>query len=86
MAWRWIDDKPLSEPMLARFTDAYMRHYDELNAQYRDLSNLSELIEVLSDNKVLREMCKQRRWLNIRFYSAQLELGLEIFFKCRAMY
>ena len=26
MAWRQIDDKPLSEPMRIRFTDAYMRH------------------------------------------------------------
>ena len=26
MAWRRIGDKPLSEPMLIRFTDAYMRH------------------------------------------------------------
>ena len=26
MAWCWIGDKPLSEPMLAQFTDAYMRH------------------------------------------------------------
>ena len=26
MAWRWIGDKPLSEPMLSRFTDAYMWH------------------------------------------------------------
>ena len=26
MAWRWSDDKPLSEPMLTQFTDAYMRH------------------------------------------------------------
>ena len=25
MAWRRIGDKPLSEPMLNRFTDAYMR-------------------------------------------------------------
>ena len=25
MAWRWICDKPLSEPMLTRFTDACMR-------------------------------------------------------------
>ena len=47
---------------------------DELNAQYRDLSNSSVLVEVLSDNKVLREMCKQRHWDNIRLYSAQLEL------------
>ena len=26
MAWWRIGDKPLSEPMLTRFTDAYMRH------------------------------------------------------------
>ena len=26
MAWRRKDDKPLSEPMLTRFTEAYMRH------------------------------------------------------------
>ena len=29
MAWRRIGDKPLSEPVLTRFTDAYMRHYEE---------------------------------------------------------
>ena len=26
MAWRRIGDKPLPEPMLIQFTDAYMRH------------------------------------------------------------
>ena len=26
MAWRRLGDKPLSEPMLTWFTDAYMRH------------------------------------------------------------
>ena len=26
MAWRWKGGKPLSEPMLTRFTDAYMWH------------------------------------------------------------
>ena len=26
MAWRRIDDKPLPEPILTHFTDAYMRH------------------------------------------------------------
>ena len=30
MAWHRIGDKPLSEPMLTRFTDAYMRHYGEM--------------------------------------------------------
>ena len=31
MAWRRTGDKPLSEPMLSQFTDAYMRHWDEMN-------------------------------------------------------
>ena len=26
MAWCWIGDKPLPEPMMPQFTDAYMRH------------------------------------------------------------
>ena len=26
MAWHWTDDKPLPEPMMAQFTDAYMRN------------------------------------------------------------
>ena len=26
MAWRQIGDKPLPEPMMTQFTDAYMRH------------------------------------------------------------
>ena len=26
MAWRRTGDKPLSEPMMTRFSDAYMRH------------------------------------------------------------
>ena len=26
MAWRWTGDKPLPEPMLTQFTDAYMWH------------------------------------------------------------
>ena len=26
MAWHRTGDKPLSEPMMAQFTDAYMRH------------------------------------------------------------
>ena len=26
MAWRWTGDKPLSEPMMTQFNNAYMRH------------------------------------------------------------
>ena len=29
--WRWIGDKPLSEPMLTRFTDAYMQHQGDMS-------------------------------------------------------
>ena len=31
MAWRQTGDKPIPEPMLTQFTDAYMRHLGELN-------------------------------------------------------
>ena len=31
MAWLRIGDKPLSEPMLTHFTDAYMQHKGEIN-------------------------------------------------------
>ena len=34
MAWRRRGDKPLSEPMLTRFTDTYMRHYGSWNASH----------------------------------------------------
>ena len=30
MAWRRIGDKALSEPMLTRFTDVYMRHLGQM--------------------------------------------------------
>ena len=30
MAWHQIGDKPLSEPMLTWFTEAYMRHWEEM--------------------------------------------------------
>ena len=31
MAWRQIGDKPLYEPMLTQFTDAYMQHKGEMS-------------------------------------------------------
>ena len=31
MAWRWKGDKPKSEPMMAYFTDVYMRHTASLS-------------------------------------------------------
>ena len=31
MAWRWTGDKPLPEPMMTQFTDAYMQHQGEMS-------------------------------------------------------
>ena len=31
MAWRRPGDKPLSEPMLNQYTDAYMQHFGEMS-------------------------------------------------------
>ena len=31
MTWRQTDDKPLPEPMLIQFSDAYMQHYGEMS-------------------------------------------------------
>ena len=31
MAWRQSGDKPLSEPMLTEFIDAYMRHWGKMS-------------------------------------------------------
>ena len=31
MAWRRAGDKPLPEPMLIQFTDAYLRHQGEMS-------------------------------------------------------
>ena len=37
MAWRWTGDKPLPEPMLTLFTNAYAAQGgDELNERTRD--------------------------------------------------
>ena len=30
-AWQRTGDKPFSEPMMALFADAYMRHYEEMS-------------------------------------------------------
>ena len=31
VAWRRTGDKPFPEPMMTRFTDAYMRHFKEMS-------------------------------------------------------
>ena len=42
--WRRISDKPLSEPMLTRITDAYMRHEGEMSQRFDTLSELRDKI------------------------------------------
>ena len=37
MAWRRPGDKPLSEPMMALLTDAYMRHSASMRLQLGDM-------------------------------------------------
>ena len=39
MAWRRTGDKSLSEPMMAEFTDTYMRHLASMS--YRDIDHKS---------------------------------------------
>ena len=34
LAWCWSGDKPLPEPMLTQFTDAYMQHKGEMSWLY----------------------------------------------------
>ena len=31
MAWHWTGDKPLHEPMMTQFIDAFMRHQGEMS-------------------------------------------------------
>ena len=44
MAWCWIGTKPLSEPVLTQFIDAYMRHQGEMK-HYSDISWASHFIK-----------------------------------------
>ena len=41
MAWRRTGDKPLHEPMLTQFTDAYMRHSSEMSFNWNNTDLLS---------------------------------------------
>ena len=35
MAWRLTGDRPLPEPIMTQFTDAYMRHWGEMRIMVR---------------------------------------------------
>ena len=43
MAWHGIGEKPLSEPMVTQFIDAYMRHYGKVSQWKRDVVLAMEL-------------------------------------------
>ena len=44
MAWRRIGDKPLPEPMLIQFNDAYMRHWGEMSLCFPTISWFHNLL------------------------------------------
>ena len=62
MIWRRIGDKPLSEPILKRFTDAYMRHWLEDDLKVKELNLLVLFFKVL---------CIKLYLLSISFISIQ---------------
>ena len=53
MAWRLIGNQPLSEPMLTRFNDAYMRYYGEMGQWLWSLKGRS-CIHILEQNLVVK--------------------------------
>ena len=74
MAWRRTGDKPLSEPMLTRFIDAYMRHYGEMSY----LLSSSPLCEVsrlpyVSWSVTIRARLDATKLLNILHFEIQNE-------------
>ena len=50
MAWHWTGNKPLSEPIMIRFTDSYMLHWeDELMwCNWRSLRAKYAIISIVS--------------------------------------
>ena len=52
MAWRRLGDKPLSEPVLIRFVDAYMRHQGEMSYNIQ-FSVVSSYISKFQENECL---------------------------------
>ena len=54
MAWRRTDDKPIPEPMLTQFTDAYMRHSGELNTIWEQQMGQLIIIKPQSSRKLFK--------------------------------
>ena len=68
MAWRRPGDKPLSEPMLTQFTDAYMQHYGDMS--FRDwlvlLQDTTELIHYSDITWAWRYLESPVTWLFVQ--------------------
>ena len=64
MAWRRIGDKPLSEPMLIRFTDEYMQHYGGDELTHWSLGDHAVVIFIVKQNSSLSTCCEiALRWM-----------------------
>ena len=71
MAWRRIDDKLLSESMLTRFTDAYMRHYGRwVNVCWIKQQHWSTKAATLSMHCYYRYICD-----DVNTYTAQVYIS-----------
>ena len=72
LAWLRIGDKPLSEPILTRFTDAYVRHYLEMsksnlryiNILHFNLKSITLNTKQLGQNRHLLRDQTFSRWLH----------------------
>ena len=61
MAWCRIGDKPLSEPMLTQFTDAYMPHKGDELTQWGHVA-LCYLVNIGSGDGLLPARCQAITW------------------------
>ena len=59
MAWRWTGNKPLSEPMMAEFTDAYLYHswVNMLRLRQNVIHLADNILRFMSLNEYLIDVC-----------------------------
>ena len=53
MAWRRVGDKPIIEPILTQFTDAYMQHQGEMS----NIPGFLTSIGPADDKKCMHKKC-----------------------------
>ena len=59
MAWRRIGDKPLSEPMLTKFADAYMRHYGRISKWFQHTN-----VTLVCESNAFPDQFINEKWIN----------------------